>query len=61
MYVADSEPDYMAEGRGRAVVTRRVLISGELNHCEVGRDTGRLVCLTSEALLYWDWMLPTIL
>jgi len=46
MYVANSEPAIWRWGRGRAVVTRRGLISGVRNRCEAGRDMGRCVRLT---------------
>ncbi len=53
MYVANSEPAIWRWGRGRAVVTRRGLISGVRNRCEAGRDMGRWCVLPREALLDW--------
>jgi hypothetical protein len=53
MYVANSEPAIWRWGRGRAVVTRRGLISGIRNRCEAGRDMGRWCVLPREALLAW--------
>jgi len=46
MYVANSEPTKWLRGGGRAGVPERVLISGEPNRGEVGRDMGRRCDLT---------------
>ena len=46
MYVANSEPAKWLRGGGRAGVPERVLISGEPNRGEVGRDMGRRCDLT---------------
>jgi len=46
MYVANSEPTKWLRGGGRAGVPERVLISGEPNRGEVGRDMGRRCGLT---------------
>ncbi len=46
MYVANSEPTKWLRGGGRAGVRERVLISGEPNRGEVGRDMGRRGDLT---------------
>ena len=46
MYVANSEPTEWLRGGGRAGVPERVLISGEPNRGEVGRDMGRRCDLT---------------
>jgi len=46
MYVANSEPTGWLRGGGRAGVAERVLISGEPNRGEVGRDMGRRCDLT---------------
>ena len=46
MYVANSEPTGWLRGGGRAGVPERVLISGEPNRGEVGRDMGRRCDLT---------------
>jgi hypothetical protein len=46
MYVADSEPAKWQRGGGRAGVAERVLISGEPNRSEAGRDMGRRCDLT---------------
>jgi hypothetical protein len=46
MYVADSEPAKWQWGGGRAGVAERVLISGEPNRSEAGRDMGRRCDLT---------------
>jgi hypothetical protein len=46
MYVANSEPTGWLWGGGRAGVPERVLISGEPNRGEVGRDMGRRCDLT---------------
>jgi len=46
MYVANSEPAKWQRGGGRAGVCERVLISGELNRSEAGRDMGRRCDLT---------------
>jgi hypothetical protein len=46
MYVANSEPTGWLRGGGRAGVGERVLISGEPNRGEVGRDMGRRCDLT---------------
>jgi hypothetical protein len=46
MYVANSEPTKWLRGGGRAGVRERVLISGEPNRGEVGRDMGRRCDLT---------------
>jgi len=46
MYVANSEPAKWQRGGGRAGVPERVLISGEPNRSEVGRDMGRQRDLT---------------
>jgi len=46
MYVAKSEPTIWLRGGGRAGVGERVLISGEPNRGEVGRDMGRRCDLT---------------
>jgi hypothetical protein len=46
MYVANSEPTEWLRGGGRAGVRERVLISGEPNRGEVGRDMERRCDLT---------------
>jgi len=46
MYVADSEPAKWQWGGGQAGVRERVLISGEPNRSEAGRDMGRRCDLT---------------
>jgi hypothetical protein len=46
MYVAKSEPAKWQRGGGRAGVRERVLISGEPNRSEAGRDMGRRCDLT---------------
>jgi len=46
MYVANSEPAKWQRGGGRAGVRERVLISGEPNRSEAGRDMGRRCGLT---------------
>jgi hypothetical protein len=46
MYVANSEPAKWQRGGGRTGVPERVLISGEPNRSEAGRDMGRQCDLT---------------
>ncbi len=46
MYVANSEPAKWQRGGGRAGVAERVLISGEPNRSEAGRNMGRQCDLT---------------
>ena len=46
MYVANSEPTKWQRGGGRAGVRERVLMSGEPNRSEAGRDMGRRCDLT---------------
>ena len=53
MYVANSEPAKWQRGGGRAGVSERVLISGEPNRSEAGRDMGRQCVLPGEHLLLW--------
>ena len=50
MYVANSEPAKWLRGGGRAGLPERVLISGEPNRGEVGRDMGRQCDLTRGSL-----------
>jgi len=52
MYVANSEPAKWQRGGGRASLTKRVLISGEPNRSEAGRDMGRQCVLPGEDLLF---------
>ena len=55
VYVANSEPAIWLWEGGRACVTKRDLISGEIpNHGEAGRDTERWYVLPREALLQWQ-------